>query len=163
LPADLPRERIEIMPPASERHCTTCDTAKARIGVDITEELDYVPASFVMREYVRPKYACGRCQQGVVQAVPAGASNREGKTGPGVIGARGQLQVRGPSAVVSAGADLRAPRSADHPAYPLGVERGSGRLLCWCKLAGATTRLRRNEWPSRNYDFDILIWPTSML
>jgi len=69
LPADLPRERIEVVPPASERHCTTCDSAKVRIGADITEELDYVPASFVIREYVRPKYACGRCQQGVVQAV----------------------------------------------------------------------------------------------
>jgi transposase len=61
LPADLPRERIEVVPPASERHCATCDTAKVRIGADITEELDYVPASFVIREYVRPKYACGRC------------------------------------------------------------------------------------------------------
>ena len=58
-----------MVPPASERHCTNCDTAKLRIGADITEELDYVPASFVIREYVRPKYACGRCQQGVVQAV----------------------------------------------------------------------------------------------
>jgi transposase len=69
LPADLPRERIEVVPPASERHCTTCNTAKVRIGADITEELDYVPASFVIREYVRPKYACARCQQGVMQAV----------------------------------------------------------------------------------------------
>jgi hypothetical protein len=58
LPADLPRERIEVVPPANERHCTTCDTAKVRIGADTTEELDYVPASFVIREYVRPKYAC---------------------------------------------------------------------------------------------------------
>jgi transposase len=32
LPADLPREQIELVPPASERHCTTCDTAKVRIG-----------------------------------------------------------------------------------------------------------------------------------
>jgi transposase len=46
LPADLPRERVEVVPPASERHCTNCDTAKLRIGADITEELDYVPASF---------------------------------------------------------------------------------------------------------------------
>src|SRR6266851_4732988 len=59
---------------------------------------------------------------------PAATSHREGTTGAGVIGARGQLQVRGPSAVVSAGADLRAPRRADHPAHALGVERGSGRL-----------------------------------
>ena len=62
LPADLPRERIEVVPPASERHCTNCDSAKVRIGEDLTEEVDYVPASFIIREYVRGKYACGRCQ-----------------------------------------------------------------------------------------------------
>ena len=127
LPADLPRERIEVVPPASERHCATCDTAKVRIGADTTEELDYVPASFVIREYVRPKYACARCQQGVVQAVAAGAADREGTTGAGIIGARGHLQVRRSSAAVSAGADLRAPRSGGDPAHPLGVERGGRR------------------------------------
>src|SRR6267143_5288414 len=113
LPADLPRERIELVPPASERHCTVCDTAKVRIGADITEELDYVPASFVIREYVRPKYACGRLPARRGAGRPAAASHREGTTGAGVIGARGQLQVYGPSAVVSVGADLRTPWSAD--------------------------------------------------
>jgi transposase len=52
LPADLPRERIEVVPPASARHCTNCDTAKLRIGADITEELDYVPAS----DFVNPAW-----------------------------------------------------------------------------------------------------------
>ena len=52
------------------------------------------------------------CQQGVVQAVLPARPIEEGTTGAGVIGARGHLQVRGSSAVVSAGADLRAPRSA---------------------------------------------------
>jgi len=85
LPADLPRERIEIIPPVSARHCTTCDTAKVRIGADITEELDYVPASFVIREYVRPKYACGRCQQGVVQAVLPARPIEKGRPGSGLL------------------------------------------------------------------------------
>jgi transposase len=85
LPADLPRERIEVVPPASERHCATCDTAKVCIGADITEELDYVPASFVIREYVRPKYACGRCQQGVVQAVLPARPIEKGRPGPGLL------------------------------------------------------------------------------
>ena len=85
LPADLPRERIAIVPPASERHCTTCDTAKVRIGADTTEELDYVPASFVIREYVRPKYACASCQQGVVQAVLPVRPIEKGRPGPGLL------------------------------------------------------------------------------
>ena len=85
LPADLPRERIEVVPPASERHCTTCDTAKVRIGADTTEELDYVPASFVIREYVRPKYACASCQQGVVQAALPARPIEKGRPGPGLL------------------------------------------------------------------------------
>jgi hypothetical protein len=39
-----------MVPAASERHRTICDSAKVRIGAD-TEELDYVPASLVIREY----------------------------------------------------------------------------------------------------------------
>jgi len=85
LPADLPRERLEINPPASERHCTNCDTEKVRIGADVTEELDYVPTSCVIREYVRPKYACGRCQQGVVQAVLPARPIEKGRPGPGLL------------------------------------------------------------------------------
>ncbi len=85
LPADLPRERIDIVPPASERHCATCDTAKVRIGADTTEELDYVPASFVIREYVRPKYACAGCQQGVVQAALPARPIDKGRPGPGLL------------------------------------------------------------------------------
>jgi transposase len=74
-----------VVPTGSERHCTTCDTAKVRIGADITEELDYVPASFVIREYVRPRYACGRCQQGVVQADLPARPIEKGRPGPGLL------------------------------------------------------------------------------
>jgi transposase len=66
------------------RPAKACDTAKVRIGADITEELDYVPASFVVREYVRPKYACGRCQQGVVQAVLPARPIEKGRPEPGL-------------------------------------------------------------------------------
>jgi transposase len=85
LPAELPRERIELVPPASARHCNTCDRAKVRIGADSTEELDYVPASFVIREYVRPKYVCASCQQGVVQASLPARPIEKGRPGPGLL------------------------------------------------------------------------------
>jgi hypothetical protein len=55
-PAKAPETPSVVL--ASALHCGTCNTAKVRIGADITEELDYVPASFVIREYVRPKYDC---------------------------------------------------------------------------------------------------------
>src|SRR5271167_4129042 len=85
LPAELPRERIEVVPPASALHCTTCATVKVRIGADTTEELDYVPASFVIREYLRPKYACASCQQGVVQASLPARPIEKGRPGPGLL------------------------------------------------------------------------------
>jgi len=85
LPADLPRERIEIVPSVSDRHCAACATMKVRIGTDTTEELEYVPASFVIREYVRPKYTCAKCQQGVVQAALPARPIEKGRPGPGLL------------------------------------------------------------------------------
>lgn len=64
LPPELPRERIEIPIPEAERTC--CDQPMQQIGEEITEKLDYVPASFVVRQYVRSKYACKQCAEGVV-------------------------------------------------------------------------------------------------
>lgn len=40
----------------------------ARIGEEVTQELEYVPASFILRRHIRPKYACKACQEGVVIA-----------------------------------------------------------------------------------------------
>src|SRR5262249_54952727 len=67
LPPHLPRERIEIDVPETEKQCA-CGTAKTRIGEAISEKLDYVPASVRVRETVRPKYACPRCHDGVIEA-----------------------------------------------------------------------------------------------
>jgi hypothetical protein len=55
LPEDLPRERIEYHPPKEELTCQTCGKEKQAIGEEITEQLDYVPASFVVRRHVRIK------------------------------------------------------------------------------------------------------------
>lgn len=62
LPADLPRERIEIPPAEQDLTCPCCDQAKVKISEKITEVLDYVPASFIVRQYVRPEYMCKRCE-----------------------------------------------------------------------------------------------------
>jgi len=68
LPAHLPRERTEIRPKEEDRICPCCNKPMSVIGEEVTEELDYVPASFVVRELARPKYACKACQEGVVIA-----------------------------------------------------------------------------------------------
>ncbi len=63
LPANLPRERIEYLP--EERNCSNCSGELQRIGEEITEELDYVPAHLVVKEHVKVKLACPKCKHGV--------------------------------------------------------------------------------------------------
>jgi transposase len=65
LPADLPREIIEIEPTGEEKTCFVCDNEKQRIGSEVTEKLEYVPASFYVKKYVRYKYACKQCQSNI--------------------------------------------------------------------------------------------------
>lgn len=74
----LLRGGIDLVPPASEWHCVTCGTAKVGIGADLTEELDYIPALFVMGKYVRPTHACMACQQDVVQAALPARTHSQG-------------------------------------------------------------------------------------
>lgn len=62
LPKDLPREVIEIEPPDEEKTCPVCHKQKQRIGSEETEKLEYVPASFYVKKYVRYKYACKECE-----------------------------------------------------------------------------------------------------
>ena len=62
LPKDLPREVIEIEPPDEEKTCPACHKQKQRIGSEETEKLEYVPASFYVKKYVRYKYACKECE-----------------------------------------------------------------------------------------------------
>jgi len=65
LPKDLPREIIEIEPTEEEKTCFICNNAKQRIGSEETEKLEYVPASFYVKKYVRYKYACKECQSNI--------------------------------------------------------------------------------------------------
>jgi transposase len=62
LPENLPRETIEIEPEEQEKICSVCHRPKQRIGAEETEKLEYVPASFKVKKYVRYKYACKHCQ-----------------------------------------------------------------------------------------------------
>jgi transposase len=62
LPKDMPREVIEIEPTDQEKTCPVCHKQKHRIGSEETEKLEYVPASFYVKKYVRYKYVCKQCE-----------------------------------------------------------------------------------------------------
>ena len=66
LPAHLPRVE-QIIEPAS-RSCPCGCGEMARIGEDVSERLDVVPAQLRVLVTRRPKYACRRCSGAVVQA-----------------------------------------------------------------------------------------------
>jgi transposase len=75
LPAHLPR--IEMVVDIEERVCSCCRSALHRIGEDVSEKLDIVPAQLRVLVIRRPKYACRACEDVVVQA-PAPARLIEG-------------------------------------------------------------------------------------
>jgi transposase len=85
LSGDLPRERIEYHPPKEDLFCSCCGQTKQVIGEEVTEELDYVPASFVVRQHVRIKYACRNCQEGVVIADLPARPIEKGRPGTGLL------------------------------------------------------------------------------
>lgn len=67
LPAHLPRQRVVIDLSDAEKQCP-CGGRRTPIGEDISEKLEYHPASFVVIQTVRPKYACLDCHEGIVEA-----------------------------------------------------------------------------------------------
>ena len=75
LPAHLPR--IEMVVDIEDPACPCCRNALHRIGEDVSERLDIVPAQFRVLVVRRPKYACRACEEVVVQA-PAPARLIEG-------------------------------------------------------------------------------------
>jgi transposase len=85
LPKDLPREVIEIEPPDEEKTCPVCQKEKQRIGSEETEKLEYVPASFYVKKYVRYKYACKACESHIsIGALPPMAIDK-GIPGEGLL------------------------------------------------------------------------------
>ena len=75
LPAELPR--IETVVDVASTVCPCCAGTLHRIGEDVSERLDVVPAQFRVLVVRRPKYACRACAEAVVQA-PAPARLIEG-------------------------------------------------------------------------------------
>ncbi len=85
LPEDLPRRREEYHPNPEDLVCPCCHGMKERIGEEVTEELEYVPASLFVREHVRVKYACRHCEEGVVMGELPARPIEKGRPGPGLI------------------------------------------------------------------------------
>lgn len=85
LPRDLPRQRVVHDVPPAERACPGCGRERTAIGEEVSEQLDYQPASLFVVEHVRRKYACGHCQEHVGTADKPAQPIDKGLPGPGLL------------------------------------------------------------------------------
>jgi transposase len=56
-------ERIEIEHDLADKACPACGKERCRIGEEVSEQLEYFPASFKVLKHIRHKYACTKCDQ----------------------------------------------------------------------------------------------------
>ena len=69
LPKDLPRiERHHDI--SEEDKVCDCGCMLERIGQDVTEQLDIIPAKVQVIQHIKYKYACKSCEQSVKTAKP---------------------------------------------------------------------------------------------
>jgi transposase len=61
LPECLERIEIEHDLADTEKACPACGCERQRIGAEVSEQLEYFPASFKVLKHIRRKYACAKC------------------------------------------------------------------------------------------------------
>src|SRR5450755_3885908 len=82
LPEHLPREVHMHLP--AEDACSQCGGELRKLGEDVSEMLEYVPASFKVIRHVRPKLCCTGCDT-IVQAAAPSRPIERGLAGPGLL------------------------------------------------------------------------------
>src|SRR4030081_3480184 len=82
LPEHLPREVHTYLP--TEKACRECGGELRKLGEDVSEMLEYIPASFKVIRHVRPKLCCTRCDAILQAAAPSRPIDR-GLAGPGLL------------------------------------------------------------------------------
>jgi transposase len=85
LPAHLPRQPVVHDVPPELLPCPDCGATRQCIGAEVREQLEYVPASLIVIEHIRPKYACPDCAANVVIADRLPEPIEKGLPGPGLM------------------------------------------------------------------------------
>ncbi len=81
LPDHLERQS-EVLSPGET--CADCGGSLRALGEDVTQELEYIPGRFVVREIVRPRMACNCCEAFAQAPLPSRPIER-GRAGPGLL------------------------------------------------------------------------------
>jgi len=85
LPEHLPREVVRHELPEQDRVCPCCGEARAEIGHESSEQLEYIPAVVKVLVHQRVKYACRKCQEHVAIAAGPAKPIEKGLPGPGLL------------------------------------------------------------------------------
>jgi transposase len=84
IPDHLPRKDVphDVAP---EELVWGCGREKAKIGEDVTEQLEYEPGKMFVLRHIYPKYACSSCKDGVTSAQRTAGPIERGLAGPGLL------------------------------------------------------------------------------
>lgn len=84
-PADLPRDEVRFRPPEADEPCEACGGRRTKIDEEVSEQLEYVPASYRVKVFIREKWACpcGKCGVAIGE-VPVKPVEK-GAFGPGLM------------------------------------------------------------------------------
>lgn len=88
LPENLPRHAVHHELSEAERRCG-CGQLRLPIGVDISEQLDWQPASLFIWQHHVHKYACPHCAAGADAATPTSPPPTEASDAAAAPAARG--------------------------------------------------------------------------
>ena len=65
---NLPVERVELDLAEDQKTCACCQQRLIKIGEESTKQVEYIPASVKVKNYVRFKYACKHCEGTIKRA-----------------------------------------------------------------------------------------------
>jgi transposase len=87
LPASLPRQRIVHKLDEAQRRCPCCGKLRIKVSEELSEQLEFQPASLYVKEHVRYVYACQEddCEANMVTAPKPPQPIEKGLAGPGLL------------------------------------------------------------------------------
>jgi transposase len=88
LPANLARHEIHHILEGEDLRCPCCNEPRVKIGEEVSEQLEFVPASLFVNRHIRHIYACANeqcCESNVSTAPKPAQPIDKGLPGPGLL------------------------------------------------------------------------------
>jgi transposase len=84
LPSNWPKEIRRHELSEEERKCPCCGEVRCEMGVETSQQIEFIPAVFKVIEHHRVQYACKSCQENVAIAPKPPQPIEKGLPGPGL-------------------------------------------------------------------------------